>query len=217
MTAAFEDLTARARIRQAALEQFAEHGYERATIRGIAAAAGVSPGLVRHHFGSKEALRDAVDAYVMEQIHEANDQVMADAERGDLGPSVIARAAARQLRPYLVRALHDGSPTLAKFFDEIVVPTEAWFARADKTRPDPPYADTRTRAAVFTAMVLGVALLNQHVSRVLGVDILSEAGDQQIALAMLDLYSHSLVSPELAESALAALKKTTPQDTRSEQ
>ncbi len=44
------DLTARARIREAALRHFAEEGYERATIRAIAATAGVSPGLVRHHF-----------------------------------------------------------------------------------------------------------------------------------------------------------------------
>jgi TetR/AcrR family transcriptional regulator, regulator of cefoperazone and chloramphenicol sensitivity len=64
MTAA-DDLTARARIRDAALRQFAEQGFERSTIRGIAATAGVSPGLVRHHFGSKEALRDAVDEHVL--------------------------------------------------------------------------------------------------------------------------------------------------------
>ncbi len=54
---AAEDLTARARIRDAALAQFAEYGFDRATVRGIAGAAGVSPGLVRHHFGSKNGLR----------------------------------------------------------------------------------------------------------------------------------------------------------------
>jgi TetR/AcrR family transcriptional regulator, regulator of cefoperazone and chloramphenicol sensitivity len=31
----------------------------------IAAAAGVSPGLVIHHFGSKDGLREAVDAHVL--------------------------------------------------------------------------------------------------------------------------------------------------------
>ena len=35
---------------------FAEHGYDRATIRDIAARAGVDPALVIHYFGSKEAL-----------------------------------------------------------------------------------------------------------------------------------------------------------------
>jgi AcrR family transcriptional regulator len=40
----------------AAGSSFAEHGYDRATIRDIAARAGVDPALVIHYFGSKEAL-----------------------------------------------------------------------------------------------------------------------------------------------------------------
>lgn len=45
-----------ARILSAARQAFAEAGYDRATIRAIAAAAGVNPGLVVHYFGSKEDL-----------------------------------------------------------------------------------------------------------------------------------------------------------------
>ena len=40
----------------AARAHFASDGYDRATIRGIAASAGVDPALVRHYFGSKEHL-----------------------------------------------------------------------------------------------------------------------------------------------------------------
>jgi AcrR family transcriptional regulator len=43
-------------ILSAARTSFAELGYDRATIRGIAAAAGVDPALVLHYFGSKEQL-----------------------------------------------------------------------------------------------------------------------------------------------------------------
>jgi AcrR family transcriptional regulator len=43
-------------IAHAAREQFAQTGYERATMRKIAAAAGVDPALVVHFFGSKEEL-----------------------------------------------------------------------------------------------------------------------------------------------------------------
>jgi TetR/AcrR family transcriptional regulator len=39
---------------------FARHGFEGASLRGIAATAGVDPGLAAHHFGSKEALWEAV-------------------------------------------------------------------------------------------------------------------------------------------------------------
>jgi AcrR family transcriptional regulator len=48
--------SARADILEAARASFAEHGYDRATIRGIAGRAAVDPALVIHYFGSKDAL-----------------------------------------------------------------------------------------------------------------------------------------------------------------
>jgi len=200
-----DDLTARARIRDAAREQFAEHGFERTTIRGIAAAAGVSPGLVRHHFGSKQGLKDAVDAHVVEELRRINAETMVDAQDRTLAP----------VQKYLAQALVDGSTTIATLFDQMVEPTAQWFALADRDRTDPPYADLRTRAAVYTAMALGVPLLREHLSRVLGVDILSPEGDRLVALALLDIYSHPLLSPELAQTARDGLDAATPSPTPS--
>ena len=40
--------------------------------------AGVSPGLLRHHYGSKEALRKACDEYVFEMLHRINAQILED-------------------------------------------------------------------------------------------------------------------------------------------
>ncbi len=48
--------SARDDILAAAATAFAEHGYDRATIRGIASGAEVDPALVIHYFGSKDAL-----------------------------------------------------------------------------------------------------------------------------------------------------------------
>ena len=47
-------------ILAAARDRFAQEGYDGATVRGIAAAAGVDPALVRHYFGGKEQLFVAV-------------------------------------------------------------------------------------------------------------------------------------------------------------
>ena len=44
------------RILDAARRAFAEHGYERTTIRGVAGVAKVDPGLVIHYFSSKDEL-----------------------------------------------------------------------------------------------------------------------------------------------------------------
>ena len=65
------DLTAAARIRNAALRHFAARGVAATSIRDVARAARVSPGLVQHHFRSKARLRRAVDEFVIRRALEA--------------------------------------------------------------------------------------------------------------------------------------------------
>lgn len=60
-----DDLTAAARIRDAAIKLWGEQGLN-TSVRAIAEAAGVSPALVIHHYGSKDGLRQAVDEYLLE-------------------------------------------------------------------------------------------------------------------------------------------------------
>ena len=78
-----EDLTARARIRDAALRLFAERGLDGTTIRDIAKEAGVSGGLIRHHFGSKDDLRAACDRYALDQIMRIKEQAVLDGQLGN--------------------------------------------------------------------------------------------------------------------------------------
>ncbi len=53
-----------ARIRDAAILRYGRDGFS-AGLRAVAADAGVTAGLVVHHFGSKEGLRKACDAHVL--------------------------------------------------------------------------------------------------------------------------------------------------------
>ncbi|MFI5956226.1 TetR/AcrR family transcriptional regulator [Cryptosporangium sp. NPDC051539] len=209
-----DDLTARARIRDAALAQFADVGFQKATIRSIAAEAGVSPGLVRHHFGSKEALRDAVDAHVMDQIRDAN-ALVAEAAGEHRFSTAVSPQTMRPFQRYFSRALLDGSPTIAALFDQVATLTETWIEESDKLRDDVPMIDVGTRAAAWTAMVFGVSLLQNHVGRLLGVDDVYADPAHRLELAMLDIYSHALITPELAEQARAALYPDPPQGSKS--
>jgi TetR/AcrR family transcriptional regulator, regulator of cefoperazone and chloramphenicol sensitivity len=205
--AAFEDLTARARIRNAALRCFTEYGFDRATIREIARAAGVSPGLVRHHFGSKDDLRKACDAYALEALHAYVDRAMTDEGLND--PSLVAEAR-DPLHPYqlyLARALIDESEAAAQIFDAMVTMTEQLLRQIDKQRPDPPVADLRTRAALTVAMALGIPAFQAHISRSIGTDILSPEGDRRVVLAVLDIQSHPTISPETASTLRQGLAK----------
>lgn len=65
------DLTAKARIRNAALELFAADGVEGTALRKVAAAAGVTVGLIVHHYGTKDALREAVEQFVADRFEAA--------------------------------------------------------------------------------------------------------------------------------------------------
>src|SRR5258707_12998453 len=53
------------RIRTAALKSFATYGTSATSLRTVASAAGVSVGLVQHHFGTKAGLVKAVDDHVL--------------------------------------------------------------------------------------------------------------------------------------------------------
>ncbi|MFI2352857.1 TetR family transcriptional regulator [Streptomyces sp. NPDC019443] len=53
-TGAGEGPGARERILEAARTEFAERGYDKTTVRGIAKAADVDPALVHHYFGTKD-------------------------------------------------------------------------------------------------------------------------------------------------------------------
>jgi AcrR family transcriptional regulator len=200
MVPAFEDLTARARIRDAALRLFAERGVEGTTIRDIATEAGVSSGLLRHHFGSKEDLRTACDAYALSRLVEIKEQAI---QQGIANPGFVSSAqpAVFGLLRYFARSMADGSPAAASMFDEMVEVTERWLAEHSEVRP----RDRRAHAAVLVAMELGALMLRDQLSRVLGSDILNPDGNLRFLRARVDFYSQPLLSAEVATQAHAML------------
>jgi TetR/AcrR family transcriptional regulator, regulator of cefoperazone and chloramphenicol sensitivity len=203
---AHEDLTARARIRDAAIEQFAERGYDRATIRDIARLAGVSPGLVRHHFGSKDELRRACDAYALDAMRRYVDESMTAEGLNDPRTAGEARDPLDPLQRYLARALIDQSETAGEIFDAMVAMTEQSLQVTDRGQPDPPASDLRTRAALMVAMGLGIPAFRAHVARNTGADLYSPDGGRQIALAMLDIYSRPVLTADNARALRQGLK-----------
>ena len=88
---AAEELTTVERIRNAALQIVAAQGVSGTSLRAVAAAAGVSLGLVQHHFTTKAGLIKAVDDYVLSVVINQITQPVPDttsdsvAEIGDRG------------------------------------------------------------------------------------------------------------------------------------
>lgn len=199
---ASEDLTARARIRDAALRLFTERGIDGASIRDIAAAAGVSSGLIRHHFGSKEALRDACDAYATAEMNRLREQMFSGGGLTDTAGMVALHPTMRALQAYLVRSMVDGSDTAGALFDDAVQLSEEWLTRGKvETR------DLRAYAAVLVAMQLGVFLMKDQVSRALGVDLDTPAGHVRLNRGFVDAFSNVLLTPEQAAQLHVAMDR----------
>lgn len=67
----YTTVDARDRILEAALTVFSDVGFAGATMRAIADAAGVSPGLIHHHFKDKESLWNLVGERISAEFMEA--------------------------------------------------------------------------------------------------------------------------------------------------
>jgi AcrR family transcriptional regulator len=202
--ASIEDLTARARIRDAAIALIAEHGVEAATIREIAGKAGVSGGLVRHHFGSKEGLRAACDAYALARVMEIKEEAV-------LGEQIAAPGFLSAVQPqmallirYFARSMMDGSEAADAMFDEMVSMTESWIAE----HHDGHIRDPHAYATVLIAMELGSLVLRDQMSRSLGADVFTPEGHLRLIGAKVDFYSQPLLRPEFAEQVHGALDGT---------
>jgi AcrR family transcriptional regulator len=202
-----QDITGRARIRDAALEQFAIHGFEGATIRGIAEAAGVSPGLVQHHFRSKEALRLACHEAVLDLVS----RKLAGTRDGKISdPTFIAAlySSAPVLIRYVARAVADGSTAGAELFDEMAAATEEFL---NGTWPDRfPAGSTRVRdaATALVAQTAGMIVLHEQVARRMGLVAWDQIATPQITLAQLDVYEAlgEYVTSGLGEGIRAAVE-----------
>ncbi|MEX2550483.1 MAG: TetR family transcriptional regulator [Nitriliruptoraceae bacterium] len=167
-----DDRSSPARIRDAAITRFAADGVDRTSVRAIATEAGVSAGLVLHHFGSKEQLRAACDEHVAGLIR---DQKHAAMQAGaGLDPAAVLRSYGDgpPLLAYLARTLVDGSPKVNTLIDEMVADAEEYLAEGERSGLLRPSDDPRGRACVLVLFSLGAVVLHEHAERLLGADLL---------------------------------------------
>jgi AcrR family transcriptional regulator len=198
------DLTARARIRNAALELFGAEGVGRVSLRAVATRAGVSHALVLHHFGSKEGLRKECDAYVISLVR-GGPGIDALDDAAGLGALLEAGAGVRR---YLARAFLDGTPEAAALFDEIVETTGRWLEQGVQEGWAQPSEDPRARAAIYVTWLLAPLAFGEHLSRVLGVpDLHDTDATLQYSRAALEIFTHGVFADDRALAAWDAVKK----------
>jgi len=137
-----------ARILDAASRVFVADGYERTTIRAVASAAGVDPGLVMHYFGSKQELyRRVIDAAPVPELGgtpaEAAEQILAGVADRLVSEPVASLALLRSMLT---------NPEAASAASTGIARYEAQIAQAI------PADDADLRAAIIVAITLGISV-----------------------------------------------------------
>lgn len=154
------------RILDAARSLFAEVGYERATIRAVAGAAGVDPALVMQYFGSKQQLfQQSVRVKSVEGEAPGADEVV-EHVLGTLGVKTrLPESSLAMLRSMLTHP--EAAASARRLLGEQI----------DRVAGSLSGDDARLRAALLTVVMLGVTVGHQ----LLELDELREVPQDDLA------------------------------------
>ena len=193
MRSAAADLTTRARIRDAAIGVFGEQGFTTG-VRAVATAAGVSPGLVNHHFGSKDGLREACDAHVLDVIRSDK----ADFLRSPSAAAMIAQLAEIEhyapLIAYIIRSFHSGSDLGRALFEHMVANTTESLAAGVAAGTLRPSRDPVARARYVTLQGIGSLLLYFQLTESTDLGAALRDYSDMTTLPALELYTEGMLT-----------------------
>ncbi|SDX19735.1 transcriptional regulator, TetR family [Arthrobacter sp. cf158] len=212
-----EDLTTRARIRDAAIGLFGRDGFTRATVRAVASAAGVSPGLVIHHFGSKAGLREACDRHVLAQTATQGREKTDPGSTRQLIQDYLNHPDqyANEIS-YIRQSLGDESAAGDAFFDAVVRQTQDIIQDGIDAGTIRKVDDVRSTAVVIASNSLSILMLGRHLSRTLGAVTPEPHGIgpellRHLTLPALDIYTHGFYTDSrFLDAARDALRQDTP-------
>lgn len=203
------DLAPRARIREAALRLYAEHGLRATSIRMVAEEAGMSPGAVMHHFKSKDELAEAVQHAVIAKIRQVVSEVGLDAP-----PHVAARERRQafdqlvtdnpSIAGYLRRVILEGGPAgvalFAEGFDLVRSEMQA-LVEAQIARPLP---DPEVGLVLYRAVHLAHIVFGPLVEQMFGLSLSDPAVLGRFRDAAVDLLTHPVFGEVPADGDAAA-------------
>jgi len=171
------DSGTREAIRAAAIEQFAERGYDRPSMRSIAQQAGVDPALVSHFFGSKHALFvDVVElpfdpAQAIPALFGGGDREQIGARLAGFLLSVLEEPSARRRVIGLVRAA-TSEPEAARMVRDLLT-REIFAPVVEELRVD----DAQLRANLVSSQIVGMVMARY----ILGLEPLASMAAQDVA------------------------------------
>lgn len=199
-----DDLTAAARIRDAAIDQFGQHGFD-VGLRTIAKAAGVSAALLIHHFGSKDGLRKACDDFVAESVRSSKSESL---QTSDPAAWFAQMAEIEDFAPqmaYLVRSMQTGGELAKSLWRTMIDNAEKYMDEGVRAGTIKPSRDPKARAR-FLAMAGGGGFLLYIQMHDTPTDLRAVLHDyaQDMVLPALEIYTQGLMTDSTMYDAFAA-------------
>lgn len=199
-----DDLTATARIRDAAIDQFGQHGFD-VGLRTIAKAAGVSAALLIHHFGSKDGLRKACDDFVAESVRSSKSESL---QTSDPAAWFAQMAEIEDFAPkmaYLVRSMQTGGELAKSLWRNMFDNAEKYMDEGVRAGTIKPSRDPKARAR-FLAMAGGGGFLLYIQMHDTPTDLRAVLHDyaQEMVLPALEIYTQGLMTDSTMYDAFAA-------------
>ncbi|QYL26656.1 HTH-type transcriptional regulator BetI [Mycobacterium shottsii] len=198
------DLTAAARIRDAAIEQFGQHGFG-VSLRAIAEGAGVSAALVIHHFGSKEGLRKACDNYVAEEIRSEKLTAMQSNDPATWLGQLAQVESYAPLMAYLVRSMQSGGELAMMLWQQIIDNAEEYLAEGVRAGTIKASRDPKARAKFLAITGAGGFLLYPQMHQT-PTDLRAVLRDyaRDMLLPSLEIYTEGLMADSTMYDAFLA-------------
>jgi len=154
----------------------------------VAEDAGVSAGLIIHHYGSRQKLLEACDQRTLEVTRREKSGLLA----GGSGELLAQLAQAEQYAPvvgYVLRRLQAGGPLAIQLVEDFAANAVDYLADGERAGTISPSRDPQGRAEVLTEMALGALLLQLPAQR--------EQLDLEELPAWLRTYSERIIGPLL--------------------
>lgn len=177
-------------IERAARRQFAELGFDRASLRSVAQEAGVDPALVKHYFGTKPQLLVAVAELPVDPAVIV--PVLLEGDRDEIGlrlarllVGVLGQDEPRRRMMSIVRAAAsepEAAEMVRSFISERLFGPVA--ARLDADQPE-------LRAALCGSQTVGLVLARY----VVGIPALADVSQEQLVSALAPVYQRYLTEP----------------------
>jgi AcrR family transcriptional regulator len=198
------DLTAAARIRDAAIEQFGQHGFG-VGLRAIADAAGVSAALVIHHFGSKDGLRKACDEFVAEEIRSSKSEAIQSNDPATWLGQLAEIEAFAPLVAYLVRSMQSGGDLATMLWHRMIDNAYDYMEEGVRAGTIKPSRDPHARAK-YLAITSGGGLLLYLQMHESPTDLRAVLRDyaRDMVLPALEVYTDGLMTDRTMYDAFLA-------------